>query len=87
MFLEVLSIAASLCAALLACLFHRNIRLYAPPPGPESDTAPPAVVVLIPTRNEAQTISHMERPELQCLHTTGIGCVHLHEAYSPISSV
>ena len=56
MLLEVLAATACLCAAIPACLFHRNIRLYAPPPAPRPDTAPPAVAVLIPARNEAGTI-------------------------------
>jgi hypothetical protein len=56
MVLEILAAASCLCAALPAYLFYKNARLYAPPLAPRPGTAPPAVAVLIPARNEARTI-------------------------------
>ena len=68
MLLEVLAATTSLCAALPACLFHRNIRLYAPPPVPHPGTTPPAMAVLIPARNEARTIRAAVEAALHSQH-------------------
>jgi glycosyl transferase family 2 len=68
MLLEVLAATSSLCAALPACLFYRNMRLYAPLPVPHPDTTPPAVAVLIPARNEARTIRAAVEAALHSQH-------------------
>jgi hypothetical protein len=49
---------ACLLALIPALLFHRNLRLYAPPPDAETTdaAAAPAVSVLIPARNEQASI-------------------------------
>jgi glycosyltransferase involved in cell wall biosynthesis len=48
-----LLIAATLCALIPALLLLRNLRLFAPPPAPQTR---PAVSVLIPARNEERSI-------------------------------
>ena len=68
MLLEILAATTSLCAALPACLFHRNIRLYAPPPVAHPGTTPPAMAVLIPARNEARTIRAAVEAALHSQH-------------------
>lgn len=56
MFLTVLALSAFLFAALPAGIYWHNRRLYLPPPAPPPGTPPPEVSVLIPARNEEQTI-------------------------------
>jgi hypothetical protein len=68
MLLEVLAVTACLCAMIPACLFYRNVRLYARPPMPEPGTAPPALAVLIPARNEARTIRAAVEAALHSQH-------------------
>ena len=68
MLLEVLAAFACLCALLPAGLFHRNVRLYTPPPSPQPGTVPPAVAVLIPARNEAHTIRAAVEAALHSQH-------------------
>jgi Glycosyl transferase family 2 len=72
MLLEAVTATACLCAMLPACLFHRNVRLYAPPPAPRPDTntTPPAVAVLIPARNEAGAIRAAVEAALRSEHVT-----------------
>jgi len=52
--LTFLAIVCALCALLPALVFRRNLRLYAPPPDPDSTR--PAISVLIPARDEEASI-------------------------------
>jgi hypothetical protein len=70
MLLEVLAVTACLCAMIPACLFYRNVRLYVRPSMPEPGTAPPALAVLIPARNEAGTIRAAVEAALHSQHVT-----------------
>jgi hypothetical protein len=58
MIVEVVAATACVLSAIPAVLFQQNLCAYASPPayGPEADTEPPAVSVLIPARNEARAI-------------------------------
>ena len=56
MILTALTLVAVTLAALPAWLFVRNLCAYLPPPHPVDGAAPPRVSVLIPARNEEQSI-------------------------------
>jgi glycosyltransferase involved in cell wall biosynthesis len=70
MLVDILTAIASALAAIPAVMFHRNLRAYAPPPvyKPAADTAPPAVSVLVPARNEAGVIRAAVAAALQSEH-------------------
>jgi hypothetical protein len=52
----VISLIAMILAAIPAWLFRRNLSAYQPPPAPAGGASLPRVSVLIPARNEEQTI-------------------------------
>ena len=56
MTLMVMSLMASILAAIPAWLFWKNLSAYQPPPEPARGATFPQVSVLIPARNEEQTI-------------------------------
>ncbi len=56
MTLVVMSLIALILAAIPAWLFRRNLSAYQPPPAPTGGASLPRVSVLIPARNEEQTI-------------------------------
>src|SRR5579885_151863 len=51
-----MSLIALISAAIPAWLFRRNLSAYQPPPVPAGGGPPPRVSILIPARNEEQTI-------------------------------
>ena len=70
MSIEVFAAIAGVLATIPAVMFHQNLRAYAPPPvyKPAADTAPQAVSVLIPARNEAGVIRAAVAAALQSEH-------------------
>jgi hypothetical protein len=54
--LMVMSLVALILAAIPAWLFRRNLSAYQPPPAPTGESSLPRVSVLIPARNEENTI-------------------------------
>jgi hypothetical protein len=67
MIVETCAAITAVLSAIPAVMFHKNLHAYVSPPvhQPEAGTAPPAVSVLIPTRNEASTIRAAVEAALQ----------------------